>query len=168
MTTRRNKMQTSTTTPVKTRTRKSERVRIWKHLHERENGCWEYVGQACDYPRFMNDLLELEYAHRVAWRLFRGPIPEGLLVLHHCDNPKCCNPIHLFLGTQADNMADKCAKGRQAKGSKHGRAKLTEGEVAEIRVNEHGLHQYELAEIYGVSQQLISFIMNNKLWKTAA
>ena len=59
-------------------------------------------------------------AHRVAWELVNGPIPESMLVLHHCDNPPCVNPKHLWLGTQQDNVADRDAKGRQASGDRSG------------------------------------------------
>jgi hypothetical protein len=62
----------------------------------------------------------MHYAHRWAWVRANGPIPEGQKVLHTCDVPACVNPAHLFLGTQAANMADKVAKGRQAKGETHG------------------------------------------------
>ncbi|MGH7024521.1 MAG: HNH endonuclease signature motif containing protein [Caulobacteraceae bacterium] len=57
---------------------------------------------------------DTRYAHRLAWELANGPIPDGLLILHKCDNPVCCNPDHLFLGTAADNHADCAAKGRAA------------------------------------------------------
>lgn len=59
-------------------------------------------------------------AHRVAWALAYGPIPDGLNVLHRCDNPPCCNPTHLWLGTHADNMRDRGAKGRTASGDRSG------------------------------------------------
>ena len=75
------------------------------------------------------------YSHRAAWILLHGPIPEGLKVLHGCDNAKCCNAdTHLFLGTVQDNIDDKCNKGRQARlrGEKCGRAKLSESQVKEI------------------------------------
>lgn len=74
-------------------------------------------------------------AHRKAWELTNGPIPDGLLVMHRCDNPPCCNPAHLMLGTFKDNSADMVAKGRNAKTiSTHGRVrKLTDADVRVIR-----------------------------------
>ncbi len=74
-------------------------------------------------------------AHRVAWELVHGPIPEEMLVCHHCDNPPCVNEKHLFLGTNDDNIADRDAKGRRADthGSRNPYAKLTESQVVEIR-----------------------------------
>lgn len=79
-------------------------------------------------------------AHRVAWELFRGEIPAGLMVCHHCDVPACVNPDHLFLGTALDNKRDEIAKGRQAppevkrhQGVKNGRARLSEDDVRAIR-----------------------------------
>ena len=74
-------------------------------------------------------------AHRVAWELTHGPIPDGVKVLHKCDTPHCVRPGHLFLGTQADNVADMMAKGRgvQLSGTQHGNAKFTAKQVADIR-----------------------------------
>ena len=94
-------------------------------------------------------------AHRVAWLLARGPIQAGMHVLHHCDNPPCVNPDHLFLGTNKDNVADRDAKGRHAKlrGALNGQAKLTLPQVDEIR-REYATRKVskaELARRYGVS-----------------
>lgn len=72
-------------------------------------------------------------ASRVAWMLTNGPIADGLVVCHRCDNPPCCNPAHLFLGTAKDNDADRVAKGRQVKGSKQPNAVLTEEVVLRLR-----------------------------------
>ena len=110
----------------------------------------------------------LRKAHRFSWELHFGPIPDGLCVLHRCDNPSCVNPDHLFLGTDADNMADRDQKGRQAKGQRH-LAKLTEDQVREIR------RRYQrdsaisgstaLAREFGTSHQTILRVVKNHCWK---
>lgn len=104
-------------------------------------------------------------AHRVAWQLTRGPIPQGMRVLHRCDNPSCCNPDHLFLGTQLDNIADREAKGRGAKPPS--RRKLTRDEVAEMRRLYAALpiSQAQLAEQFGVSRGNVSKIVNGKSYQ---
>lgn len=106
-------------------------------------------------------------AHRVSYELNIGEIPEGLCVLHACDNPGCVNPAHLWLGTNADNSADMVAKGRSArlKGEKHGNNKLTGDQVLEIRrlYPEHTMK--ELAAMFGVSGALVCRIVNRKIWK---
>lgn len=90
-------------------------------------------------------------AHRLSWELHRGPIPAGLWVLHHCDNPSCVNPAHLFVGTAADNTADMIAKGR---GNKTGRRrKLADDQVRAIRADDRAAHY--VAHQYGVSESTI-------------
>ena len=106
------------------------------------------------------------YAHRYAWEITHGPIPEEIQVLHRCDVRHCCRAIdHLFLGTPGDNMDDKVAKGRQLKGEDNPGAKLTAEQVLEIRVKRtQGVSQAELAAEYGVSQASISLIHQRKNW----
>lgn len=124
-----------------------------KHLDESGYGVIGY-GSRC------------KRTHRVSWEFCNGPIPSGLCVLHRCDNPKCLNVSHLFLGTKADNNADKLAKGRQSKGSKHGFAKLTEEDVSEIRRRHaNGEKQKDLAEEYGVSGCAIWQVVSRKYWR---
>ena len=99
--------------------------------------------------------------HRVSYELHSGPIPEGLFVLHRCDNRKCCNPEHLSVGTNQDNMDDKVAKGRWA-----GNAILTLEKVKEIRQKYIETTTYkELAIEYGVHYNTIYAIITNIRWK---
>jgi hypothetical protein len=103
-----------------------------------------------------------KYAHRVSYEFFKEQDPSGLCVCHHCDNPSCINPEHLFLGTNADNAADRNSKGRQTKGTSHPACKLTEAQVLEIRAS--AATQKSLASKYGVAQSQISKIKSRKLW----
>jgi hypothetical protein len=90
--------------------------RFWEKVDQRaDDVCWLWNGRArhwAGYGMFHVGNDRAEQAHRVAYALAIGPIPSGLGVLHRCDNPPCCNPSHLFLGTQADNLKDMWAKGR--------------------------------------------------------
>ena len=111
-------------------------------------------------------------AHRVAWVISEGQIPGGLCVLHHCDNPICVNAAggHLFLGTQADNIADRVAKGRSRPsgvvGERHGNAKLSNASVLLIReCAARGEEQRDIGLRFGVAQSTVSLIVRRKAWK---
>lgn len=108
-------------------------------------------------------------AHRLAWTLANGQVPTDMHVCHSCDTPSCVNSSHLFLGTQRENITDKCNKGRQAKGSTHGRAKLTEATVMECRARYlSGELQKDLANSFGVSRATMSFAINGVRWSHVA
>lgn len=94
-------------------------------------------------------------AHRVSWVLHRGPIPEGLFVCHTCDNPPCCNPEHLFLGTAKDNKDDSVAKNRHAFGERSGNAILTDAQVREVMERYKPGKAARLAKEYGVTSTCI-------------
>jgi hypothetical protein len=105
-------------------------------------------------------------AHRASWYIHHGAIPDGLFVCHRCDNPACVNPAHLFLGTCADNVADKVAKGRQRKGTGIHTCKLSEQQVREIRTRVlNGEPKRALAREYGVHGRLVGLISDGAIWK---
>lgn len=112
-------------------------------------------------------------AHRVAWNVHFGVIPDGLLVCHTCDNRSCCNPRHLFLGTNTENLQDMAAKVRgnnKAKGrpgERNKQAKLTDIQVRDIRslCTARAMTQKAIAARYGISLSLVSFIHTRKAWK---
>lgn len=137
-------------------------------------GCWLWTGHTNvhGYGEIRAGRATEPYlrAHRVSWELHSGPVPAGLDILHHCDNPPCVNPAHLFLGTRAENNFDRHRKGRSKGGSNKGadnpRAKLTEGQVREIRrlYASGGISQTKLGEKFQVAQTLISHIVQRKIW----
>lgn len=132
------------------------------------DGCWEWtaVKDKDGYGK-VKIAGRQKMAHRVSYQLYIGAIPDGLFCLHHCDNPSCVNPAHLFLGTDADNMQDCLNKGRGARpfGEKHWGAKLTEEQVKTIRARRiDGVRNTDLAKEYGVAHQTISNVTNHIRW----
>lgn len=107
-------------------------------------------------------------AHRLSYEVFKGEIPKGLFVLHKCDNTRCINPDHLFLGTQKDNMQDMNNKNRRndAIGSKHPTAKLSEKQVLEIReLHKKGILTSKLAKLFNTPYMTIASVIKRKSWK---
>jgi len=148
--------------------------RFWSKVNK-SGDCWEWTASFNTTGRGqfrLNGMMVL--AHRLSY-MMNHPITidlmEGhreILVCHRCDNPKCVNPSHLFLGSYADNNRDKEAKGRgnPPKGEKHGHSKLTEDDVREIRTRyaNGGVLQRQLALEYGVWQRTIGRIINRETW----
>lgn len=133
------------------------------------SGCWEWQ-RAClpnGYGQISIGNQRQAYAHRVSYFVFNGPISEGLLVRHKCDNPCCVNPEHLEVGTQKDNMQDCKKRGRLsappvARGKDNNKTKLTEEQVAFIVKSTKS--NRELAEMFGVSQAAIRW--RKQQWQT--
>ena len=101
---------------------------------------------------------------RLVYQKYYGQAPGDKAVCHHCDEPLCCNPNHLFLGTQADNLSDMRSKGRQARGQKNGASKLTEGDVLIILSLEGRYTQAELGQMFRVSGRAVNYILRGKNW----
>ena len=128
------------------------------------DGCWLWTADkySTGYGRFFR-----RGAHRVAWEVTNGPIPNGMFVCHHCDVRACVNPAHLFLGNHGDNMRDKAAKGRcnTPTGDRNGSSKLSADHVRAIRSERaKGITGRLVALKYGVSEALVSYIVRRKLW----
>lgn len=157
-------------------------------VHKRgPDDCWPWTGAR--HPTGYGIIVSGEIgfapkrAHRIAWELTNGPIPDGLCVLHRCDNPPCVNPAHLFLGTDADNVADMVKKGRQARGDRHrarlypeklargeshSSSKLTEEQVREIRrifiKSSRAFGALALARRFGVVDSTILRAIRKETW----
>lgn len=171
----------------------SRSERFWARV-DRSGGaeaCWPWIGchNGPGYGQVRWDGRQ-QGAHRIAWEERNGPIPERLLVCHRCDNPPCCNPAHMFLGTVRDNAADMLRKGRAASGEAHGAkfsgdrngartkperhphgerhpdAKLKESDVLRIlTLARNGVPQRVLAAEYGVRPSTISSVVTRTSWK---
>ncbi len=136
------------------------------------NGCIEWQGGCYlnGYGRIRTEGRGQEGTHRFAYKLFVGPIPDGLHVLHRCDNPTCVNPTHLFLGTAGDNIRDCVSKGRHVpsglQGQNHPCAKITDDDVMEIRRrHKDGETPTTLASAFGYSIGGINKIIHRNVWR---
>lgn len=120
--------------------------------------CWLWIGSKLmpfGYGQITSAGKTL-LAHRVSYEQHVGPIPAGLNVLHHCDRPECWNPAHLFLGTHADNVADKVSKGRQYRGERHHNFTLTDEDLrAAIAMHADGQSWRSLSRLYRVSHDMV-------------
>lgn len=147
------------------RMRTSLEQRFWRQVDCRgPDECWEWQSSrtAFGYGQFMVNYKN-HRTHRFAWELRNGAVPDGLHVLHRCDNPPCVNPAHLFLGTDADNNTDKARKLRS------GRAKLCPCSVRAIRVlAAEGASLGDLGRRFGVSKCPIALVIAGKTWKHVA
>jgi len=139
------------------------------------DACWEWQGNRCPsgYGRLGFWLATPvskttpRLAHRIAWEIHNGPIPPGMHVCHHCDNPPCCNPAHLYLGTNVENHRDKALRGRAA--PKHcelnGSHKVSADQVRRIRaLHAGGMTYYRIAPLFGISEVQVSKIVRRIAW----
>lgn len=131
------------------------------------DGCWEWQGppNKSGYGRIWAEGRRW-LAHRRAFVLAKGPIPEGMCVCHACDNRLCVNPDHLWLGTNADNVADREAKGRRAApvGETNPNARLTAADVALIRAERGHRIISRVARQFGVSRTQVKRIRDMEAW----
>lgn len=131
----------------------------------KNNDCWEITSHATNahgYPVVWRDGKQ-QYAHRLSYADAKGPIPEGMVLRHTCDNRKCANPDHLIPGTQLENIADRVARNRSAFGESNGRAKLSEDQVKQI-LKDTTTPKIQLARQYGVDAKMIRNIKNRVNW----
>lgn len=144
------------------------RIRLAEHTRvDEETGChlWEGYRVADGYGQLKVRGVA-QRVHRIAWTLRHGPIAPELCVCHRCDTPNCINVDHLFLGTNAENQADKVRKGRHKgapKGRQHPSAVLTEAEVRAIRASQKT--QQAIADEYEVSRSLVGLIRAGQRWR---
>lgn len=145
--------------------------RFMQSIVRGQSGCWIWYRGTSNigYGVFVLGGKQMA-AHRASHLLFKGPIPEGMKVLHKCDVRNCVNPDHLFLGSQKDNVQDMIAKGRRhkngASGTLNASAKLTEADVLEIRrLRSDGWLYKDIATLFGISTQNAHRIGTGQMWK---
>lgn len=149
--------------------------RFWSKVKKAHGeGCWEWTAGKYKYGYGVFHVARKPWlAHRLSFFLAHGEIPKGKFICHHCDNPPCCRPDHLFLGDPVDNTADMIHKGRDRfgeisfPGEKNCKSKLTEAQALAIRDMEIKRPNTirKVAASYGVSVDTVSLIRRRKLWK---
>ena len=147
-----------------------QETRFWSRVDRRgPDECWPWLGwrDRDGYGRFWHGS-QWSPAHRIAWILTYGPAPDGLHGLHRCDNPSCCNPAHGWPDTNAANVADRVAKGRDGdhRGEANGRAVLSAADVRAIRARYAAgdVSKAALGREYGVSPTQILAIVTGRAW----
>ena len=146
--------------------------RFWRKVARVPDGCWNWTASTIVGNRgqigvstkggFRKNYL----ASRVAFTFANGDIPDGMVVMHTCDNPLCCRPSHLVVGTQKDNLQDMSQKFRGMHGSRSYHAKITEAQAIEMRERRAaGWPQQALADAYGLTQGTVSVLLNRKTWR---
>ena len=130
-----------------------------------EGGCWDWVSvMRGKYGAFsLNN--KLVSAHHASHRIFIGPIPPGMYVLHSCDRPICVHPSHLRAGTPRENMEDRSRRGRAPKGQDGGNAKLNPIQVMWIRGQQGKMSHSAIAEVVGISKPTVTAILNGRIWR---
>jgi hypothetical protein len=146
--------------------------RFWLNVDVRgQDECWIWTGAINErgYGRaYWSSTMRSHGCHRIAWMLKRGPIPHGMLVLHSCDNPPCCNPDHLRLGTAGDNAKDRVDRGHQPKGASVPISKLTDEDVKMMRemyATKPNTTIIELANTCGVSYHTAYCAIIGETWR---
>lgn len=153
-----------------------EQERFERRVADRPDGCKVWLGSIHTRPgypksewhgQWRNAAGGIELTHRAAWRMYKGEIPQGAHVLHKCDNPRCVNVEHLYLGTHLDNIRDMDERGRRAYGvslgENHGNSKLTDAIVREIRESKES--GPVIAKRLGISTSTVYDVRNRKIWK---
>lgn len=145
-----------------------EIARFWMCVRKVESGCWEWTAvRIGGYGAFYAQGQQRK-ATRVAWTLLNGPIPDGMNILHHCDNPGCVNPEHLYPGTTKQNAEDRVNRGRQpiAFGTDNPSAKLCPDDVRMIRrLYATGNYSYKsVGKLFGVGTNAVRCIITGVTW----
>ncbi|MBO9555569.1 MAG: HNH endonuclease [Cellulomonas sp.] len=147
--------------------------RLWSRVTKTEAGCWEWQGfrGPTGHGQIGRGSRRdgLVATHRAAWEVTYGPIPDGMIVRHRCDNPPCCNPEHLELGTQTQNVGDMVARARQARGRALPQTRLSDEQVSEIRAAvADGERQRAIAARFGITQGHVSALASRTYRKDVA
>lgn len=161
--------------PIGTRARGTTEERFWRFV-DKSGECWLWLGSSMTkkgyglLPKVGGSKGKSVLAHRLSYQIHKGEIPEGMVVMHSCDNPSCVNPDHLSVGTQSQNILEAIAKGRKVlpklphpSGVDHPKSKLTEQDVRDIR--SQAMNDTVLSKKYGVAVTTIRHIRIGTTWK---
>jgi hypothetical protein len=156
---------------VLSRDRSDPRARFWEKVRKSDGGCWEWTATMHrGYGIFREDPgMPMKRAHRLSFEWAHGPIPEGHVIMHSCDNKKCVNPAHLSAGPQAENVRQAVERDLVARGEQKPQRKLTERDVVSIREQAcEGKSMASLALEFGVSSPTIQSIVHRRKWRHVA